>query len=89
MEILDKDKEIHPGMSAIVDIITARRERALALAHEYILKEKGQYYVTLAGGEKRKIEVGLQNEEMFEIVRGLQENDQVRMVDFANLPQEN
>lgn len=88
IEVMDKDDELRPGMSANVDIITDKRTNVLALPHEYIQKENGKYFVTLDKGQKREIQVGMQNEEMFEITRGLKENDQVRVVDFFTLPKE-
>ena len=85
MEIIDKDAQTRPGMSVIVDIITDKRTEVLALAHEYVEKVDGNYFVTLDTGEHRKVEVGLQNEEMFEILRGLKDQDKVRMVDFIGM----
>ena len=88
IEVMDKDDELRPGMSANVDIITDKRTKVLALPHEYIEKENGKYFVTLDKGEKRQVQVGMQNEEMFEITRGLKENDKVRVVDFFSLPKD-
>lgn len=86
VEIVDKDKQIRPGMSAVIDIITDRRDNVLALQHEYVEKNGDAYQVTLENGEKKKIEVGGQNEEVFEIRAGLSEGEKVRMVDFFTLP---
>lgn len=83
MEVIDKDARVRPGMSVIVDIITDKRTNVLALAQEYIEKTDGNYFVTLENGERRKIEVGLQNEDKFEIIKGLAEKDAVRVVDFS------
>jgi multidrug efflux pump subunit AcrA (membrane-fusion protein) len=82
MEILDKDDQIRPGMSAIVDIITAKRNQVLSLAQEYIQKIDDSYFVTLENGEKRKITIGLKGDENFEILEGLKEKDRIRLVDF-------
>ncbi len=82
MEILDPSPQLHSGMSVIVDVITDKRERVLALEHEYVDKEDDDYFVTLENGEKKQIQVGLQNEDSFEVTSGLKENERVRMVDF-------
>jgi multidrug efflux pump subunit AcrA (membrane-fusion protein) len=88
LEIVDRDASLHPGMSAIVDIITDKRTKVLALRHEFVRKKDDHYLVTLSTGEKREVTVGMQNEEMFEIKGGLSEHDQVRMVDFISLARE-
>ncbi len=85
IKILDPDTQIKPGMSAILDIITLKKEGVLALGHEFISKEDIQYYVFLKDGKKRKIKVGIQNEAYFEIVEGLSEGEEVRQIDFIEL----
>jgi len=82
MEVFDPTAQLHPGMSVIVDIITNKRDKVLALPHEFIDKEADDYFVILESGEKRPVKVGMQNEDSFEIKSGLKENDRVRMVDF-------
>ena len=86
MEILDKDKVVLPGMSTIVDIITGKKENVLTLPTEYVEKKDGKYWATLADGNRKLVQVGLQNEEKFEITSGLKEGEQVRIVDFFSLP---
>lgn len=85
LEILDADKQLSPGMTVVVDIIAHRTENVLTLPHEYVSREDTKYFVTMANGEKRAIEVGQQNEEAFEIKHGLKEGDRVKQVDFASL----
>jgi multidrug efflux pump subunit AcrA (membrane-fusion protein) len=86
IEVTDKDAMIKPGMSTLIDIIANKHENVLTLRHEYIRKEGEKYFVTLESGEKRPIEVGLQNEESFEVVKGVSEGDQVKQTDFLSLP---
>jgi len=81
-EILDQDEHIKPGMSGILDIIIQEAAGVLALPQEFVAEENGHYYVTLAGGERRRVEIGLKTDEMFEITSGLKEGDLVRQVDF-------
>ena len=84
IEVLDKDELLGPGMSAVIDIITDKKEKVLSLRLEYVQRdEENQYFVMLASGERRNIKTGMQNEEAFEILEGLAEGDQVRMIDFS------
>jgi HlyD family secretion protein len=90
IEITDKDEALHPGMSAIIDIITATRKATVTLPHEYVLrgneKDEGKFFVTLENGERREVKLGLQNEESVEIIEGVKEGERVRIVDFFSLP---
>ena len=88
MELLDATPNVRPGMSTIVDIITAKREDVLTLPQEFVEKRNEKFWVTLEKGERREVKVGLQNENLFEILGGLKENDRVKRVDFAALPTE-
>ncbi|MBL7544541.1 MAG: efflux RND transporter periplasmic adaptor subunit [Bdellovibrionaceae bacterium] len=85
IEITDGDEKLKPGMTSIVDIITNKKEGVLTLAHEFIHKENDNYFVFLKDGSKKNIKVGLQNESIFEIVDGLDENQSVHQVDFLKL----
>lgn len=85
IEILDPDTGVRPGMSTLVDVITAKKDGVTAIPHEFVEKRKDDYLVTLEDGSQRKIKVGLRNEEMFEVVDGLKEGDKVKMVDFVSL----
>lgn len=89
VEILDKDSDLLPGMSALLDIVTQRKEKVLTIPLEYVQRKKDGYLVTLENGKEQKVEVGMQSEQHFEILSGLQENQKVRMVDFYNIKDEN
>ncbi len=82
LSIKENDRRVKPGMSAIADLIVTQRDQVLTLPHEYVQKDKNQYYVKLKNGEKKNVSVGLQNESLIEIVNGLQEGDQVLPADF-------
>jgi len=82
IEVTEAVAGLRPGMSTIVDILAEKRNQVLTLRHEFVQRTGDQYSVTLESGEVRTIEVGLQNEEAFEVVAGLQEGDRVRRVDF-------
>ena len=85
IEILDADFKLKPGMTAVVDIITSKKDNVLTLGHEFIQKENDNYFVILKDGSRRNIKVGLQNETAFEITDGLSESQDVQQVDFLKL----
>lgn len=87
LEFLDPDAQLKPGMSTILDIITNKRDNVLVLAHEFIQKENDQFFVLLKNGKRKNIKVGIQNEQLFEIVEGLTENEEVKQVDFLQTPE--
>ena len=84
-QITDHDERLKPGMSVVLDVITEQVLGALTLRHEFIRKEGDKFYVTLENGTRRDIQVGLRNEEAFEIKEGLAEGDKVKPVDFLSL----
>jgi multidrug efflux pump subunit AcrA (membrane-fusion protein) len=88
IEVTDKDQWLKPGMSCLIDIIADKRVNVLTLRHEYIQKKDDRYYVILEDGTRREIEVGLSNEEMFEVTKGLKEGDRVRPTDFIRMATE-
>lgn len=83
IEITDKSESIKPGMSAVMDVITAKKEKVMMLSHEFIRREGEKYFVILKSNQRKDIEVGLQNEEGFEIVGGLDLKDQIKQIDFT------
>ncbi len=85
LEILDFDKQLQPGMSVIVDIITLRKKDTLLLRHEFIGRTKEAYFVTDSTGKNQNIKIGAQNEEFSEILEGATEGMTVQKVDFSEL----
>lgn len=85
IEITDNDEMIKSGMSVVIDVITSKKENVLTLRHEFIRRENEKYYVVLASGKKKDIQVGIQNEEGFEIVSGLEEGEKIKQIDFSEL----
>jgi multidrug efflux pump subunit AcrA (membrane-fusion protein) len=85
IQVTDNDGQLKPGMSVVVDIITDKLVGVLTLKHEFIQKDAGKYFVVTEGGEKKNIEVGLQNEEAFEIKKGLNEGEKIQQTDFLSL----
>lgn len=76
---------LSPGMSAIIDIITAKKKDVLTLPHEFIIQEDGKYYVLRDNDNKTEVKIGMQNESLFEITDGLNEGDVVYQVDILKL----
>ena len=87
VKITDADESIKPGMSAILDIVSMKRENVLVLPHEFVSKDEGKFFVFTRGGEEKEISVGLQNEAFFEVLSGLSEGDEVKQIDFMELMQ--
>ncbi len=85
IDITDSDETIRPGMSVVIDVITAKKEKVLTLRHEFIRRENEKYYVILSSGKRKDIQVGIQNEEGFEITGGITEADKIKQVDFSDL----
>lgn len=82
ISVKDFDDMVKPGMTVMIDLVTARKDKILVLPHEYIIEENGEYYVKLVKGEKRLIKIGIQNESLSEIISGVKEGEEVSMVDF-------
>ena len=78
------DSQMRPGLSALVDIEIAQKKGVLFLGHEYIGSREGSFFVTRADGTEVPIKLGLQNELGAEIVEGVAEGEEVRMVDYIN-----
>lgn len=85
LELIDFDEKLKPGMSVLIDIVANKKDAVLTLRHEYIAQEKDRYFVTLASGERRSIHLGLQNDEMSEILDGINEGDEIVKVDFSKM----
>lgn len=85
IKITNADEDIKSGMSAIVDIVTMKKESVLVLPHEFVFKENNKYFVFNKSSEKKEISIGIQNEAFFEVLKGISEGDQVRQVDFLEL----
>jgi multidrug efflux pump subunit AcrA (membrane-fusion protein) len=88
IEVTDPSAGVRPGMSALIDVIVNKSEHVLTLKQEFVQRQGDKYFAILEDGGRRDIEVGLQNEEAFEIKSGLKEGERVRQTDFLSLSQE-
>ncbi len=82
IQVTNPDARMMPGMSVSVDIISDRRENVLTIGHEYIEREGDGYFSTVRNSGRRKIKLGLQTDEAFEVTEGLKEGDEVETIDF-------
>ncbi|MBI4159810.1 efflux RND transporter periplasmic adaptor subunit [Candidatus Wolfebacteria bacterium] len=76
------DSRIKPGMTANIDIITARREGVLIVPERVIVSRDDQKFVRVGAGgespEERAVETGLKGSDgNIEIVEGLNEGERV------------
>lgn len=85
IEVSDNDGQLLSGMSVVVDIITQKLKNVLTLRHEFIQKDGDQYFVVTADGERKNIEVGMRNEEAFEIKSGVTEGEEIQQTDYLSL----
>jgi multidrug efflux pump subunit AcrA (membrane-fusion protein) len=86
ISLKDPDERVRPGMSAILDIITDRRDGVLSLRHEFLRKDGDKHIVEIEGKGPTEVGVGLHNEEAYEITSGLKEGERVLPTDFGNIP---
>ena len=54
----------------------------------HTLLTAGGYFVMTADGNRKKIQLGEQNEEVFEIKSGLIDGERVRLIDFLSMIKE-
>jgi HlyD family secretion protein len=71
------DARLMPSMTANVDIVTAQKSGALYLPRAAITQGEGEPTVTLPGGAKQTVKLGLKNETIVEITEPLKEGDVV------------
>ena len=84
----ETDPRLRPGMTARIIIHAGQIDNALTLPiHTVFEKGKEHYcYVATPGGyQKKAIELGMNNEQWVEVIKGISENDQVCLA----MPSEN
>jgi multidrug resistance efflux pump len=86
VEVLDERKDLlRPEMTGNITIIQAEKPDVLTLPSTCLIRQGGQVFVTLAGGERRLVKLGLEGAEFVEILAGVTLGDRV-IVTTANLP---
>ncbi len=81
--VTNPDENLRPGMTVVVDVISAKAENVLAVRHEFVHRERSESFVIDEKNNKHVIELGLSNEEMVEIKSGVTEGLVVKMKDFT------
>lgn len=71
---------VRPGMTAVAEVEYERRTNALVLPNRAIIRQGRERFVQVmisTGPERRRVQVGMANDEFTEITEGLQEGDTV------------
>jgi multidrug efflux pump subunit AcrA (membrane-fusion protein) len=80
VEAVNREHRLKPGMFARVDLTVERRDKALLLSKDSLLRESGSPRVFVLDGGKaalKEVTLGLEGEQYVEVVRGLQEGEEV------------
>lgn len=82
LNLVDGNGRVRPGMSANIDIMTARQDNVIAIPYRALIVKNGDRFVRVlrAGGavEEVKVEAGLRGSDgNVEIIQGLKEGDNV------------
>ena len=85
IRILDGDKDLKPGMTAVIDVISAKVEGVLTIRHDFVQREKDKIFLVDDKDQRHEIEIGLSNEEVIESRKGGIEGLKVQMKDFTKL----
>jgi HlyD family secretion protein len=83
IRIVNPDDKLRPGMTVMIDVISAKADNVLAIRHEYIQKDESGYFVVDSKGTHLPVEIGISNEEVAEIRSGVDEGTKIEMMDFA------
>ena len=75
------EHKLKPGMFARIEILTRKSEKTLIITRDAIIKENSSHYVFVVGDDnrvrRRKIEIGLRENNRFEVIAGLAEGEVV------------
>jgi len=80
IQVDNKDHRLKPGMFARVDLVVQRRNGVLLLSKDSLIKEHGHMRVFVHENGRallREVVLGLEGEKYVEVVRGLQEGEEV------------
>jgi multidrug efflux pump subunit AcrA (membrane-fusion protein) len=78
IDLEDNKRELRPGMSVTANIFSYSNEDAIVIPRTTVSWENGQPYAQVVNGtkvEKRALELGMSNNEMFEVVAGVSPGD--------------
>lgn len=83
IRVINPDDGLKPGMTVVVDVISAKAEGVLAVRHEFVHRDDSGLYLVDVNGHRHDIETGLSNEAVVEIRSGVSEGLKVQMMDFS------
>ncbi len=78
--IPNNDHRLKPGMFARINILIDEKKDVLVIARDALIRENSSYYVFVVEdnkAHKRKVEIGLQENNKFEVLNGLAEAELV------------
>jgi len=81
VDIIDKDDNLKPGMSASAKIIIGRFDGVISVPLEAVFEREGQTVVYMHNKKKRDVEVGRRNDMEIEIISGLDGDERICMID--------
>jgi len=81
VDILDKDDNLKPGMSASAKIVIGRFDSVVSVPLEAVFEREGQTVVYMHNKKKREVEVGRRNDMEIEILSGLDGDERICLVD--------
>jgi RND family efflux transporter MFP subunit len=88
VEIDSSDERLKPGMSAKADIIIDVHKDVLSVPIESVFERDDTTVVYTEGGKKIPVSLGARNDEAVIITTGLDENDEIALVDPTRKPEE-
>jgi len=80
IQVNNRDHRLKPGMFARVNLIAQRRDGVLLLSRDSLLTKSGptRVFIHVSGRALlREVSLGLEGEKYVEVLRGLQEGDEV------------
>jgi len=80
----DNDAKLMPGMTVSCEIVVNRIKDVISIPIEAVFEKEGKKMVYVKKGgafEPREVTVGLDNQDFIIITRGLEENEQVALID--------
>lgn len=82
LEFVNEDEKIKPGMTANIDILTDKRDSALAIPQRAVFSKDGEKLVKVLGDDKKikeiPVQIGMRDSSgNVEILEGLKEGDKV------------
>jgi len=80
IQVDNRDYRLKPGMFARVNLVVQRREQVLLLSKDSLLRKSGPTKVFVHNNgtaSLREVSLGLEGEQFVEVLRGLQEGEEV------------